>query len=211
MRNYKEVLLDPADCVVAIIDEEPQMFFGVEGRSRASIENAVVGLSKAANAFSVPVVLSTVAAESFSGPLISKVQSLFPNQQPIDRTSLNSWEDANFRKAIDTTGKKKLVICGLWTEVCVTLPTLCAIFDGYDVYVVEDACGGSSPLADKMARSRMQQAGAKFVTWQALMLEWQRDWNNKDTYQIVMDIVKQHGGAYGMGVEYSEAMVPTHS
>ncbi|MDR1774072.1 MAG: isochorismatase family protein, partial [Clostridioides sp.] len=151
MYKYKDILLAPEDCVLVIIDEEPQMFFGVEGSNRAMIMNNVVGLAKAAKIFSIPCILSTVEANQFSGPLYSKLQEVYPNQKPIDRTSLNSWEDENFRNAVMQTGRKKLLIAGLWTEVCVTLPTLCALSEGYDVYVIADACGGASKQAHDMS------------------------------------------------------------
>jgi nicotinamidase-related amidase len=207
MRNYSEALLDPEKSVVLVIDHEPQMYFGVEGASRCAIENNVIGLAKAAALFKVPCVLTTVEAQSFSGLMYSKVQQVYTDVQPIDRTSINSWEDENLKKAVDGTGRKKAVIAGLWTEACVTFPALCMKQDGYDVYAVTDACGGASKEAHDMAVLRMVQAGVKPVTWMQVMLEWQRNWNNKDTYDGVMTIVKEHGGAYGLGVEYSETML----
>lgn len=208
MRSYQNSLLDPTQVAVLIIDHEPQMYFGVEGACRNSILNAVTGLAKTASVFQIPVVLSTVEANTFSGPMVKKVQSVYPEVTPIDRTTLNSWEDQNFVSAVKQTKKKKLLIAGLWTEVCVALPALAAMEDGYEIYVVADACAGSSKQAHKMAMQRMIQAGAKPVTWQAALLEMQRDWANKDTYQAVMTVIKEHGGAYGLGVEYTDAMLP---
>ncbi|MDR0880774.1 MAG: hydrolase [Clostridioides sp.] len=208
MYNYKDVLLAPEDIVIAIIDEEPQMFFGVEGFNRAQIMNNVVGLAKAAKIFNVPVILSTVQAKEFSGPMYSKLQEVYPNQTPIDRTTLNSWEDENFKAAVMATGRKKLIIAGLWTEVCVALPALCAKRDGYDVYFVSDACGGSSKDAHDMAVQRMIQAGVKPLTWQALLLELQRDWANSATYTPVTNLIQQVGGVYGLGLEYANEMIP---
>ena len=201
MRNYPECLLDPNDSAVIIIDHQPQMYFGVEGKSRSCIENSVVGLAKAAQLFKAPCIVTTVEAKEFSGNLYSKLADLKLKLTPIDRTFINAWEDANLKKAVETTMRKKLILAGLWTEACVTFPALCMKQDGYDVYVVADACGGASPEAHKMAIMRMAQAGVKTVTWMQVMLEWQRDWNNKDTYNGVMTIVKEHGGAYGLGVE----------
>lgn len=206
MRAYPNVLLDPDEVVICIIDEEPQMFFAVESGGRLPIMNSVVGLAKAAKLFNIPVVLTTVAAETFSGPMYSKLQAVYPEIQPIDRTTLNSWEDPRVRKAIEDTGRQKIIIAGLWTEVCVALPTLSAMADGYEVFVVTDASGGASKEAHDMAILRMVQAGAVPLTWEGLMLEMQRDWANTDTYNGVMDIVKDHGGAYGLGVEYAQAM-----
>ncbi|MCL1853853.1 MAG: hydrolase [Peptococcaceae bacterium] len=207
MRNYPKSLLDPAQCTVAIIDHQPQMYFGVESMPRYAIENSVVGLSKAAQLFNVPCLLTTVEAQTFSGPLYTKVQSLYPEVVPIDRTAINAWEDANFKKAVQGTQRKRIVIAGLWTEACVTFPALCMLEDGYEVFVAVDACGGASQAAHDMSILRMTQAGVKPMTWMQIMLEWQRDWNNKETYNGVLAIVKEHGGAYGLGIEYSESMV----
>jgi nicotinamidase-related amidase len=183
------------------------MFFAVESSERQKVLNAVTGLAKVAKIFNIPLILSTVEAFTFSGPLIPKIQNEFPGIVPIDRTTLNAWEDKNFRKAVETTGRKKLLIAGLWTEVCVALPTLSAIEDGYKVCVVTDASAGSSRESHNMAIQRMTMAGAVPVTWQAAMLEMQRDWANKDTYQAVMDVVTEHSGAYGIGVNYANTMV----
>ncbi len=184
------------------------MFFGVESTSRNIVLNAATGLAKTAQALSIPIVLSTVEAQKFSGPLVSRIQSVFPDIMPIDRTTLNAWEDTNFKKAVEGTNRNKLLLAGLWTEVCVALPALSAMEDGYEVYVVADACAGSSCEAHNMALKRMIQAGVKPVTWQAALLEMQRDWANKDTYQAVTSIIKEYGGAYGLGLEYAQAMVP---
>lgn len=208
MRNYPKSLLDPQDVAILLIDHEPQMFFGVEGACRNSVLNAVTAMAKTAKIFNIPIILSTVEAKTFSGPLVSKVQSVYPDITPIDRTTLNAWEDQNFQAAVKQTKRKKLLIAGLWTEVCVTLPTLAALEDGYDIYVVADASAGSSKQAHQMAIQRVVQAGAKPVTWQAALLEMQRDWANKDTYQAVMTLIQEHGGTYGIGVEYANAMIP---
>ncbi len=208
MRNYPETLLDPALCAVVIIDHQPQMYFGVESAPRPIIENSVVGLAKAAQLFKVPCILTTVSAKEFSGYTYAKLQQVYPKFTPIDRTFINAWEDEKLKKAVVDTGRKKIVIAGLWTEACVAFPALCMKQDGYDVYVAADACGGASVDAHNMAVLRMAQAGVKPMTWMQVMLEWQRDWNNKDTYDGVMTIVKEHGGAYGLGVEYSETMLP---
>jgi len=208
MRAYQNSLLDPTQVVIALIDHEPQMFFGVESDCRNSVLNAVVGLAETAKAFNVPVILSTVEANTFSGPLVSKVQNVFPDIVPIDRTTLNAWEDTNFKKAVKKAGRKKLLLAGLWTEVCVMFPALSAIEDGYEVYVVADASAGSSKQAHQIALQRLVQAGAIPITWQATLLELQRDWANKDTYQAVTTVIKQYGGAYGLGMEYANALIP---
>jgi nicotinamidase-related amidase len=200
-------LLTPDNCVVALIDHQPQMLFGVSNFDRQGIINNVVALSKAARVFDLPVVLSTVTAKSFSGNLWPQIQAVFPGRVPIERTSMNTWDDKNFVAAIEKTGRKKIVLAGLWTETCVALGTVQAIHDGYEIYVVEDCCGDVSQLAHDNAMKRVIQTGAKPVTALSVMLEWQRDWAHLGTYDAVMDIVKNHFGAYGVGVEYAYTMV----
>jgi nicotinamidase-related amidase len=206
-KRSEKGLLTPDNCVVAIIDLQPQMLFGVANFDRQMIINNNVALLKAAKVFDIPVVLSTVETKSFSGNMWPQIQAVFPNQTPIERTSMNSWDDKNFVAAIEKSGKKKIVLSGLWTETCVALPTVQAIQDGYEIYVVEDCCGDVSQLAHDNAMKRVIQAGAKPVTSLSVMLEWQRDWAQRDSYDAIMDIVKTHFGAYGVGVEYAYTMV----
>jgi nicotinamidase-related amidase len=153
------------------------------------------------------VVLSTVESRGFSGNTWPQVLAALGNPAPIERTTMNSWDDRNFLAAIEKSGRKKIVLSGLWTETCVALPTIQAIHDGYEVYVVEDCCGDVSLLAHDNAMKRVVQAGARPVTALSVMLEWQRDWAHRDTYDAVMDITKNHCGAYGAGVEYAYTMV----
>ena len=206
-KRSEKGLLTPDNCVVTLIDHQPQMLFGVSNFDRQSIINSTVAFAKAARVFSVPVVLSTVETKSFSGNLWPQLQAIFPKQVPIERSSMNSWDDEHFVAAVTKTGRKKIVLAGLWTETCVALPTVQALHDGFDVHVVEDCCGDVSQLAHDNAMKRVIQAGAKPVTSLSVMLEWQRDWAEKDTYDAVMDIVKTHYGAYGIGVEYAYTMV----
>jgi nicotinamidase-related amidase len=206
-KRSEKGLLTPDNCVVAIIDLQPQMLFGVANFDRQMIINNNMALLKAAKVFEIPVVLSTVETKSFSGNMWPQIQAILPNQTPIERTSMNSWDDKNFVAAIEKTVKRKIVLSGLWTETCVALPTVQAIQDGYEIYVVEDCCGDVSQLAHDNAMKRVIQAGAKPVTSLSVMLEWQRDWAQRDTYDAVMDIVKSHFGAYGVGVEYAYTMV----
>jgi nicotinamidase-related amidase len=200
-------LLTPDNCVVAFIDLQPQMLFGVGNFDRQGVINNNLILAKAARVFGVPSVVSTVETKSFSGNVWPQLRAVFPDAPIIERTTMNSWDDTNFVAAVEATGKKKLVISGLWTETCVALAAVQALHDGYDVYVVEDCCGDISVLSHENAMKRMIQAGAKPVTALSVMLELQRDWAERDTYDAVMDIVKTHAGAYGMGVEYAYTMV----
>jgi nicotinamidase-related amidase len=206
-KRSEKGLLTPDNCVVALIDLQPQMLFGVSNFDRQTIINNNVALSKAARVFDMPVVLTTVETKAFSGIMWPQIQAVFPKQTPIERTTMDSWDDENFVAAIKKSGRKKIVLAGLWTETCVALTTVQAIYDGFEVYVVEDCCGDVSQLSHDNAMKRVIQAGAKPVTALSVMLEWQRDWAHKDTYDAVMDIVKTHCGAYGIGVEYAYTMV----
>jgi len=206
-KRSEKGLLTPDNCVVALIDHQPQMLFGTSNFDRQGIINNTVALSKAARLFDLPVVLTTVETKAFSGNLWPQIRAVFPNQEPVERSSMNAWDDQNFVAAIERTGRKKIVLAGLWTETCVALPTVQAIHDGYEIYVVEDCCGDVSQLSHDNAMKRVLQAGAKPVTALSVMLEWQRDWAHRDTYDAVMDIAKTHFGAYGIGVEYAYTMV----
>jgi nicotinamidase-related amidase len=183
------------------------MLFGTSYPERESIVNHTVALAKTTRVFDVPVVLTTVETQSFSGHMWPQIHAVFPKQTPVERSSMNAWDDPNFVAAIKATGRKKIVLAGLWTETCVALPTVQAIHDGYEIYVVEDCCGDVSQLAHDNAMKRVIQAGAKPATSLSFMLELQRDWAQTDTYDAVMDIVKSHYGAYGIGVEYAYTMV----
>lgn len=200
-------LLTPANCLVALIDLQPQMLFGVANFDRQTVVNNNLVLAKTARIFGVPTILTAVESKSFSGQFWPQARAIFPSQEPIERTTMNCWDDVNFVAAVEKIGRKKLVLAGLWTETCVALPTLQAIDDGYEVYVVEDACGDVSTLAHENAMKRMIQAGAKPVTALSVLLELQRDWAHKGTYDAVMEVVKNHCGAYGAGVEYAYTMV----
>ncbi|MET7645876.1 hydrolase [Streptomyces sp. NPDC005426] len=204
-------LLTPENCAVLFVDHQPQMFFGTGSGDRTAIINSTLGLAKSARVFDVPVVLSTVAAESFSGPIMPQLADVFPGQKIIDRTTMNAWEDVTFVEAVKATGRKKLVIAGLWTEVCVVLPALSAISQGYEVYVVTDASGGVSPQAHEHAIQRMVRGGAVPVTWVQVLLELQRDWARSETYVPVTEVVKEHGGAYGLGLVYAQAVIGAHA
>src|SRR6185295_11871124 len=206
MSNYHK-LYTPQDIAVVFIDHQPQMLFGVANADRATLINNVTLLAKVAKEFNVPAVLTAVETESFSGYVWPQLLDVFPGQTVIERSSMNSWDDAAFRKAIEATGRKNIIMTGLWTEVCVTWPTLSMLAEGYNIYVVEDCCGATSPAAQEAALSRMTQAGAVRLTTIGALLEWQRDWKNHEHYDALMGLLKQHAGAYGSGVEYAYTMV----
>lgn len=203
-------LLTPNNCTLALIDHQPQMFFGIESTNREIIINNVVGLAKAAKIFKVPTILTTVAAKTFSGPLVPQLQAVFPNQKPIDRTSMNSWEDKNFVAAVEKTNRKKILIAALWTEVCLAFPAISAIQAGYEVYAIVDASGATTLEAHNTAIQRMIQVGVIPLTWVQVFCEWQRDWARQETYEAVMNLAKEHAGAYGLGVFYAQSMMGGH-
>ena len=200
-------LYTPQDSAVVFIDHQPQMTFGVANIDRALLMNNVTLLAKVAKEFRVPAVITAVETESFSGYVWPQLLDVFPGQTVIERSSMNSWDDAGFRQAIHATGRKNIILTGLWTEVCVTWPTIEMLDAGYNIYVVEDCCGATSNAAQEAALSRMVQAGAVRLTTIAALLEWQRDWKNREHYDALMSLLKQHAGAYGSGVEYAYTMV----
>jgi len=206
MSDYHK-LYTPQDSVVVFIDHQPQMTFGVANIDRATLMNNVTLLAKVAKEFKVPAILTAVETESFSGYIWPQLLDVFPGQPIVERSSMNAWDDAGFRKAIEATGRKNFLMMGLWTEVCVTWPTIEMIGAGYNIYVVEDCCGATSQAAHEAALSRMVQAGATRLTTIAALLEWQRDWARREHYDALMSLLKQQAGAYGSGVEYAYTMV----
>ncbi|KDF41750.1 hydrolase [Enterobacter kobei] len=208
MTSSKLEVLTPTNCQIIFIDHQPQMAFGVQSIDRQVLKNNTVALAKAAKVFNIPTIITTVETESFSGNTYPELLDVFPGQDILERTSMNSWDDQKVRDALKANGKKKVVVAGLWTEVCNNSFALCAMLEGdYEIYMVADASGGTSKEAHDFAMQRMIQAGVIPVTWQQVMLEWQRDWARKETYTAVMDIVREHSGAYGMGVDYAYTMV----
>ena len=208
MTTSKLEVLTPANCQIIFIDHQPQMAFGVQSIDRQVLKNNTVALAKAAKVFNIPAIITTVETESFSGNTYPELLDVFPGQDILERTSMNSWDDQKVRDALKANGKKNVVVAGLWTEVCNNSFALCAMLEGdYEIYMVADASGGTSKEAHDFAMQRMIQAGVIPVTWQQVMLEWQRDWARKETYTAVMDIVREHSGAYGMGVDYAYTMV----
>lgn len=207
MANYTE-LLTPSNSQLIIIDQQPQMAFGVQSMDRQTLKNNVVALAKAAKVFAVPTTITTVETESFSGHTYPELLAVFPEHKLLERTSMNSWDDLNVREALAANGRRKVVVSGLWTEVCNLMFSLDAIREGgYEIYMVADASGGTSVEAHKYAMDRMVQAGVVPVTWQQVLLEWQRDWARRQTYDATIAIVQEHSGAYGMGVDYAYTLV----
>jgi len=205
--SYLEVLT-PQNSQLIFIDQQPQMAFGVQSIDRQTLKNNVVGLAKAAKAFDIPTTITTVETRGFSGHTYPELLAVFPQTTILERSSMNSWDDQNVRDALAANGRKKVVVAGLWTEVCNTTFALSAMLEGgYEIYMVADASGGTSADAHRYAMDRMVQAGVVPVTWQQVLLEWQRDWARKETYDAVVAIAKEHSGAYGMGIDYAYTMV----
>ena len=208
MSKQKTEVLTPENSQLIFIDHQPQMAFGVQSIDRQTLKNNVVGLAKAAKVFNIPTTITTVETESFSGHTYPELLEVFPQAPLLERTSMNSWDDQKVRDCLAENGRRKIVVSGLWTEVCNCTFALSAMHDAnYEIYMVADASGGTSIEAHDFAMQRMIQAGVVPVTWQQVLLEWQRDWASKSTYDAVINIVQQHSGAYGMGVDYAYTMV----
>ncbi|MBV8122454.1 MAG: hydrolase [Burkholderiaceae bacterium] len=211
MSNPKLEVLTPQNSQLIFIDQQPQMAFGVQSIDRQTLKNNVVGLAKAGRAFGIPTTITTVETLGFSGPTYPELLAVFPEAPLLERSSMNSWDDQKVRDALALhagQGRKKIVVSGLWTEVCNLSFALSTMNDtDYEIYMVADASGGTSKDAHDYAMQRMVQAGVVPVTWQQVLLEWQRDWARKDTYDATIGIVREHSGAYGMGVDYAYTMV----
>lgn len=208
MSKEKLEVLTPDNCQLIFIDHQPQMAFGVQSIDRQTLKNNTVALAKAAKVFDIPTTITTVETDSFSGHTYPELLAVFPEAPLLERTSMNSWDDQKVRDSLAQHGRRKIIVSGLWTEVCNNTFALSAMHDAdYEIYMVADASGGTSKEAHDYAMQRMVQAGVVPVTWQQVLLEWQRDWAHRDTYDAVMDIVREHSGAYGMGVDYAYTMV----
>jgi nicotinamidase-related amidase len=203
-------MLSPQNSAIALIDFQPAMYQGVQSHDRLVTFNNVQVLAKAAKLFKIPTVISTVAAASFSGPFMPEVTSLFPEISVIDRTSMNSWLDANFRKAVHATGRKKIVVAGLWTEACVMFPSLDMLREGFEIYVAADSCGDISPEAHERSMDRLVQVGAIPITSLQYVFELQQDWARSETYEGVMDILRAHS-PYGIQVRFSKWALGEHA
>ena len=207
-KNGLEALLTPQTSVLVLIDHQPFQFANLHSHEPTMIVNNVVGLAKAAKGFSVPTILTTVTEER-GGYLIKPVQDVFPNQKPINRTTLNAWEDARVVEAVKKTGRRQLIFAALWTEICLAYPVIHSLADGYDVFFVTDASGGTSREAHDVAVLRMIQAGATPTTWMGVMSEWQRDWAREATIPAVADVSVAHSGATGVAYLWEMQLLKT--
>ena len=196
-KNGLDVLLRPENSIVVLIDHQPFQFANLHSHEPTMIINNVVGLAKAAKVFNVPTVLTTVL-EDRGGKLLKPLQDVFPDQKPIDRTFINTWEDQKVVDVVKKSGRKQLILAGLWTEICLAMPAIQAAGEGWDVYGVTDASGGVSLEAHEMAVLRMVQAGVTPITWLAVVSEWQRDWAREETAQALGKEVLEHTGGSGV-------------
>jgi nicotinamidase-related amidase len=207
-RTGLDALLTPERSVLLLIDHQPFQFSNLHSHEPTLIINNVVGLAKAAKAFKVPTVLTTVTEER-GGYILKGIQDVFPGQQPINRTFINTWQDRRVVDAVKSTGRTQLVMAALWTDICLAMPVIQGLADGYDVFFVTDASGAVTREAHDMAVLRMMQAGAVPITWIAVMSEWQRDWARNDTVPAIAEITVAHGGGSGVAYAWEQQLLNT--
>jgi nicotinamidase-related amidase len=197
----------PEDCALVLADLQAGLAFGVDSEDRQVLLNNAVALARAARVFGIPIVASTSASKVYSGPMMPAVQAAVPDVVPIERRSMNFWEDDHVRGAIMAAGRQRLLISGLLTEACITFGALSALANGFEVFVVADACGGTTPTSHDLALRRLEAAGATVTSWIQVLLEFQRDWTRKRTYDGARAVVESNGGGYGIGLAYSRDMI----
>ncbi|WP_019832879.1 hydrolase [Sphingomonas sp. PR090111-T3T-6A] len=201
-----KTLLTPNDHALVLIDFQSQMTFATKSIDTTVLRNNAALISRAAKGFNVPAILTTVATKTFSGPMYSEITDAFPGQAMLERTSMNTWEDAGVIEEVNRIGKDRLVFAGLWTGVCIVGPTLSALDQGFEVYVIADACGDVTDEAHERAMERMIQAGVRPMTSVQYLLELQRDWARTESYGMTTGIARDYAGAYGIGITYAKAM-----
>jgi nicotinamidase-related amidase len=196
-RNGLDSLLRPEDSVLVLIDHQPYQLTNVNSHEPQMVVNNAAALAKAAKAFAVPTILTSVIADR-GGRIFPQITDVFPGQEVIDRTFINTWEDEEVVDAVKATGRKQLIIAGLWTEICVAMPTIQALGEGWDVTVVTDASGGTSVEAHEVAIQRMIMAGANMMTWLSVAAEWQRDWARTEHAAELSEVLVQHAAGSGI-------------
>lgn len=199
--------LTPENSILLLIDYQPQYVFSTRSTAIDTLVNNTVGLTKAAAAFKVPTVITTITANAFAGPLLDQIQMVVPKNTPLDRTVINAWKDEQVAKTIRASGRKKIIMAGLWTNNCVMLPALSALAEGFEVYIVTDASGDYDAASHERAVQRLVQAGAVPITWLPVMLEWQADWSRSATSGAVSAIIREHAAAMSAGAQYRAAVV----
>jgi nicotinamidase-related amidase len=201
-----KTLLSPSDHTLIMIDHQSQMAFATKSIDAVLLRNNAALVAKAAAEFKVSTILTTVAEKTFSGPLFTEIKAALPEVVVTDRTSMNTWEDANIAVRVNAIGKGRIVLAGLWTSVCIVGPALSALDQGFEVYVIADCCGDVTDEAHERAIQRMVQAGARPMTSLQYLLELQRDWARGETYNQTVETSIAHGGSYGLGLIYAHAM-----
>ncbi len=213
MQNSDQIhgLIDPKNVGLVLVDFQPQMTFAAQSINGQTLVNNAVALARGAKIFGLPTVLTTCAAESFAGTTYQQLTDAVPDAKPIDRTTMNFWEDPAVRRVIEATDRRKWLLAGLWTTACINFPAIQMVALGYEVYVVADACGDVSSVAHDLAIQRMIQAGVVPMTWIQVVLELQRDWARQDTYEAVVRLMMDHGGSYGVGIQYARKVLGAHA
>jgi len=201
-----KALLNPTNHLLIMIDHQSQMAFATKSIDAVTLRNNAALVAKAAREFKVPTILTTVAEKTFSGPLFDEIKSVFPENKVIDRTTMNTWEDGRISERVNQINRSKVVLAGLWTGVCIVGPALSALDQGFEVYVIADACGDVSDEAHERAMERMIQIGAQPMTSLQYLLELQRDWARGETYNETVATSVAHGGGYGLGLIYAKTM-----
>jgi nicotinamidase-related amidase len=201
-----KTLLTPTDHTLIMIDHQSQMAFATRSIDAVTLRNNAAMVAQAGAGFKVSTILTTVAEKTFSGPIFEEIKGAFPGAEVIDRTSMNTWEDGRVTERVNQIGKNRLVFAGLWTSVCIVGPTLSALDQGFEVYVIADACGDVTDEAHERAMERMVQAGVRPMTSLQYLLELQRDWARTETYELTTGIARLHGGGYGLGIIYAKTM-----
>jgi nicotinamidase-related amidase len=205
--NSPAPLMQPEQCALLLVDQQAGLAFGVGSSDRQVLLNNTVALARTATVFKIPVIVSTSASKVYSGPLMPPIQAVLPGVQSLERRNMNLWEDEAVRAAVLKTQRRRLLVSGLLTEACVSFPVLSALSEGYEIFVVADACGGITAASHDLALRRMEAAGARMTSWIQVLLELQRDWTRHETYDGSRAIVESHGGGYGIGLAYSRDML----
>ena len=201
--NSQDNGIRPENCVLILVDYQTLLLLGIQSHDRTQLTQNIVGLAKAARAFEVPMVKTTMAASDFGGPIIPELRRVFPDLRIHTRTTINAWEDEELVSRVKEFRRKNLIIAGLWTELSLSFPALSALENGYKVYFAADCCGAVNAEAHQIAIQQLIQAGARPRTWQQMLFVWQRDWACLDTAQAVQDIIRGHGSAFPPSAIYT--------
>jgi nicotinamidase-related amidase len=207
-RNGLASLLRPEDSVLVLIDHQPYQLANLNSHDPHMAVNNAAALAKAAKVFKVPTILTSVVADR-GGRIFPQITDVFPRQEVIDRTFINTWEDKKVVDVVKATGRKQLIMAGLWTEICVAMPAIQAAGEGWDVTVITDASGAVSVEAHEVAIQRMLAAGVNMMTWLALAAEWQRDWARSETAMAVNDVILQHAAGSGIAFLWEQQLLNT--